>query len=330
MSKKHIAIVPKTDTVHRKNKKTKKDEPVNIPRRAVAPYNFIELPANIVASDISGNVDSHDQYHANLYVGSIDCTLTTSSPLYIRAGLEAKVYEEACKLNKEPKQSPDFYYTNPATKQPVLPASSLRGLFRSLIEIVSFSKISKVSDQQKFFFRAVAAFEDDPIGNLYKRKLKKVKAGYLMENNGQWSIQPAAPIGEEAFIKIEDKDVKLPNFIHMSDDAYKPQYVYNVSFSLSQKKRIADKISDKPDKLEHIGVLVTSGNMTETGEGGETDRKYHYLIGLPDEDAKILRINEHTISHYRQSLTPFQKYGGNVKDDDKASPFSEENGVLKR
>ena len=68
----------------------------------------------------------------------------------------------------------------------------------------------------------------------------------------------------------------------------------------------------------------------ETGKSGsQTDRKYHYLIGLPDKNADTLKINQQSILHYRQSLTPFQKYGKNTKDEAQTSPFSEEDGFLK-
>ncbi len=326
MNKQHIFVVPETEVVSRKDKVTKRNEQVEIPRKAVAPYNFIELPDSIVESDLSDREVAYDRYYSDLSTGHITCRLTTASPLYIRAALELEEYQ----LGEDGLESPDFYYTDSVTKQPVLPASSLRGLFRSLIEIISFSKISKVSDQQKFFFRAVAASEDDPLSNPYKQTLKRVKAGHLRKKDGQWFIEPAKSIGEETFIKIEDEKVTLSNFTNMSSESYKPQYISNISFRLSQKKRFADKISKDSTKYDYIGVLVTSGNMMETEKsGGKTNRRYHYLIGLPDKSAGTLKINEQSISHYRQSLTPFQKYGRNTKDEAQTSPFSEEDGFLK-
>lgn len=319
---KHISIIPETDTVIRKDVGE-----VEIPRRAVAPYNFIELPDKIVEADANGKLALHNCYDSNLKTGRIECTLTTSSPLYIRAGLDPETYQQVEKSTA----SAHFFYTNPDTKDPVLPASSLRGMFRTLVEISSFSKISKVSDYQKFSFRAVAAFSDDPLSDLYKNKLKNVKAGYLKEENGNWSIRPAKLIEGQPFAKIKDEEVTIANFVHMNEAGYKPQYISNVSFSLSEKsKRRADKLSQDPQEFVCVGVLVTSGNMIETeGGNGTTKRKNHYLINQPDTSASILNISAKAISDYCQSLTPFQKYGSPTEKENEPSPFNKELGVLK-
>ncbi len=319
---KHIERIPETVLVDRE-----KEGKVKIPRRAVAPYNFIELPDKVVEADPEGKILSNNRYNLSLQTGHIECTLTTASPLYIRAGLTSTELQQAGELI----ESPHFFYTNPETKEPVLPASSIRGMFRNLVEIASFSKISQVSDQEKFFFRAVAAFTDDPLSALYNNKLKHVKAGYLKEKNGVWFIRPAQQIEGEPFIRIEDKNISISDFIHINEASYMPQYVYGVSFSLSAtSKKYADRLSRESETYEYIGVLVTSGNMLETDGGvNTTNRKYHYLINQPDDSASTWKINESTIAHYKQSLTAFQKYGQNVKDENASSPFSEETGVLK-
>ena len=119
-------------------------------KTAIAPYNFIELPEQLVTAELEndGKLHANDRYCLDRYTGRIECTLTTSSPLYIRCGLTSDEYREG----KETKKNPDFFYIDPVTKKPVLPGSSLRGMLRTLVEIISFSKISQVSDYQKFFF----------------------------------------------------------------------------------------------------------------------------------------------------------------------------------
>ena len=111
-------------------------------RRAIAPYNFVELPEQIVPAQQP--LPEGDRYYTHLHTGRIDCTLTTESPLYIRCGLTPEQFKEA----KEAKDLPEFFYLDPETKKPVLPGSSLRGMLRILVEIASFSKIEQVSDAQ--------------------------------------------------------------------------------------------------------------------------------------------------------------------------------------
>ena len=68
------------------NKLPKHIDHVPNDRKAVAPYNFVELPDKVVEVD-KDSLPSHDRYYGDRYTGKIECTLTTSSPLYIRCGL---------------------------------------------------------------------------------------------------------------------------------------------------------------------------------------------------------------------------------------------------
>lgn len=63
MTPKHISYVPED-------------------KRAIAPYNFIELPDTVVEAELP--LPEGDRYHLNRKTGKIECTLTTESPLYIR------------------------------------------------------------------------------------------------------------------------------------------------------------------------------------------------------------------------------------------------------
>ena len=136
-------------------------------RQAIAPYNFVELPDRIVSAELeNGKLQNNNRYYPDRHTGRIECTLTTSSPLYIRCGLTKEEFEFA----KEAKNLPDFYYIDPITKKPVLPGSSLRGMLRTLIEIISFSKITQVSNHQRLYFRAVATkSQDDSLAQAYKQ-----------------------------------------------------------------------------------------------------------------------------------------------------------------
>ncbi|KYC35611.1 hypothetical protein WA1_07260 [Scytonema hofmannii PCC 7110] len=117
-------------------------------RIAVAPYNFVELPSKIVEIK-EEDLPQQNIYSKNRYTGSIQCKLTTESPLYIRCGLTKE--EFAC--GAESKDLPNFFYTEPEFKhlKPVLPGSSLRGMIHNLVEIISFSKITKVINKKPFY-----------------------------------------------------------------------------------------------------------------------------------------------------------------------------------
>ena len=70
-----------------------------------------------------------------------------------------------------------------------------------------------------------------------------------------------------------------------------------------------------------MGVLVTSGNMAETGEASKTKRKNHCLVQEPDLESQLLKINDESICDYCSALTTFQK---------KSPNFKEQEGFLKK
>lgn len=291
-------------------------------RQAVAPYNFVELPDQVVPAPKLPETNSYD---SKRHTGKITCTLTTASPLYIRCGLTQAEFEQ--KL--EAKNLPDFFYTDLANKQPVIPGSSLRGMLRTLLEIISFSKIDRVSDFQRFFFRAVAADKHDPLERVYKDAMKEhdrslVKAGYLARSGETWVIYPAKPIQGEPFAWVrknlaQQQFPELASFDQSSDD--RPQHI-KISFGTANKdkyKRLVVQEVGEPEAYPmNQGMLVTSGNMKQDNNSNTpSTRQYHCIIGARSNQAP-LTINDEAIQHYRIALTEFQQQ----------PPFDEAWGVL--
>jgi CRISPR-associated protein (TIGR03986 family) len=317
---KHIKCVPKY---------LKDSKGNDVARRAIAPYNFVELPDKVVTVDPEF-LPSGDRYHPDRHTGTIKCTLMTESPLYTRCGWTPEDFakhgdKSFHELPPEIQKQRANFFLDPITQKPLIPGSSIRGMLRILVEIVSFSKIARVSDAQKFFFRAVAAEKEDPLAELYKKTLKRVQAGYLVKKGDEWFIRPAKKIDNLSFVWVKDELVKkvIDDFIPLNSEEYYPQYKINISFedtTLKNGRRFARKISVKPNRYKYVGVLVTSGNMAETGEAFQTNRKNHCLVREPDTDGELLKISDEAIRSYCSALTTFQK---------KKSPhFTEQEGFL--
>ncbi|MDN5850147.1 MAG: RAMP superfamily CRISPR-associated protein [Nitrococcus sp.] len=143
-------------------------------RKATAPYNFVPLPETVVpAVDSPDKLPDHDSYYVRdndkdddkyKHSGYFDVTLTTKSPLYIRCPLTLEQFasnEEEKDQSGQPigrntpftdriKNPPEFFYTR-APEQPVIPGSSLRGMLRALLEIVSYGKTTSVTDKRLFY-----------------------------------------------------------------------------------------------------------------------------------------------------------------------------------
>jgi CRISPR-associated protein (TIGR03986 family) len=350
MSLKHISEVPE----YIEETRTKKDGSTvteRIPRRAIAPYNFVELPEKVVEAE---PLPDGDQYHPNKdvelprHTGRIECTLTTKSKLYTRCGWhpddfakyseppihqtqkERERWEEEEKANweRERREILASFFSHPGDSLAVIAGSSIRGMLRTLVEIVSFGKIDRVSDQQHFFFRAVAADKEDPLNKEYEKyiKPKNIKAGYLVERQDGWFIRPAMAVDNAPFVWVkEDKLGAISGFIPMRDlSKYRPQYFINISFQNIYTKNgrsFAGKVSDNCSTYQYQGVVLTSGNMLEGGTNPDAlKRKNHCIVREPNPNVELIPISEDAIGHYCSALTPFQQ---------KEPPFDENRGVLK-
>ncbi len=321
----------------------KHTNPTREERRAKAPYNFVPLPEKVV---LAKEPPEMDRYHPDLYSGWLDCELTNDAPLYIRAGWTEAEARKRAEKEKEEGLPPDFFFLDPDTREPVIPGSSLRGMFRTLIEIITYSKVQPVANQPKVFFRAVAAPKDDPLTKPYQevtgRFGSKVHAGYVVRRNGRWYVKPAPRprdlglLGTEAYLKVKDRDIEdgaIPNFIRFSEKDYRPQY-HEVSFDVKIRhgkrgKYVAiSRIGPRDKGYPYHGVLVCSGNMAETGssprqhgrKGGKgKSRRTHYALVLdPLPHASPLPIQEQAVKDYIDGLTEFQK----------KPPFDERLGCL--
>ena len=305
-------------------------------RVACAPYNFIPLPEKVITVDPE-KLPYHDRYYPLLNSGYIDCLLITESPLYTRCALTPDFFRQwgETSFDKLPeekrKEKAQFFHIDNAY-QPVIPGSSLRGMVRSLIEIVSYGKVQWVADEPFITFRAVAASQDDPLAEPYRKLIGKfgrnVKAGYLKKRAKGWFIQPAKQPSSfkwperNSFLSIKEERIPkgvIPGLIRFNDPRYIPQY-HSVTFDIkvTQGRVKATRIGDEGAGYPYRGMLICTGNMRETGGGEASRRKNHFIILEPEEEASELFIPETVVNNYRRSLTEFQK----------KEPFDENYGCL--
>jgi CRISPR-associated protein len=317
MNPKHISKVPES---------IKDEKGNNIPRRAVAPYNFVELPEKIVPAE---PIPTHNCYHNNCRTGKIKCTLTTSSPLYIRCGMsqtdfakfDAKSDEELTKEEeKEKRQILAPFFENPANQYPTIPGSSLRGMLRTLVEIVSYSKIDKVADKQ-LIYRAFA--DTTSLGEFYRDRLLQeegerqysflMQAGYLIkiQQGSGWAIKPAKNLVKGAsFAKIDISqtarlikrpwhDIKHANQVSVPIEpmTWHPHRGGHIELYYAKANPVSSGTS------KSLAVLLETGGMPGK-------KKMECVIGLPDDDAQLIHIPDYPesmIQDYKEQLTKEQK-----------------------
>ena len=106
-----------------------------------APYNFVPLPEKVFPHpDKEDEVCKlHEKYYSEnekRYTGWIDLTIKTETPLYTRCAFDPALVKKRDDKEclKEPARQQFFHHGDPNV--PFLPGSSLRGMIRSLVEII--------------------------------------------------------------------------------------------------------------------------------------------------------------------------------------------------
>ncbi len=231
-------------------------------RRASAPYNFIPVPDVIVPAQ---DLPPRDRYHAGRHTGAFHCKLTTKTPLYTRAALEPG--DDV----REVKDKSDFFYVDPETKRPVIPGSSLRGVLRSLVEVITYSKLQPVTDRWLFF----RTMDGSSVMNAYQNRVglrpqdNRIRGGIFYTDGENHSIQPClvarVPYDEDGFT-IFGENVwtgsgpnRRPNWALQYRDVwfkYHPEALKNIYHF---RPVVAIKDTSTQEKGFVKGVLVITG-----------------------------------------------------------------------
>lgn len=286
---------------------------------ARAPYNFVPLPEKVVVAE---TVPPQDRYYAepSRYTGCIECALTTESPLYTRTALNPVFFQqwaensrEMMKKGSDREKYAQFFHLDDA-QRPVIPGSSLRGMVRSLVEIVGYGKMQWVTNEP-LVFRAVG--DTTGIGESYrerflqddgkKRYTPLMRAGYLERQGERWVIRSAQVIKGTTFARIHrDKIPQRLTQWHGCKNSYRiwvklGLYDYQKvrgGFIQLRYTPILDATSSASDGLQEA-VLVYSG--------GIPNKKREAVFFPPDPDAPLIEVGDDLIRSYREQLSQEQK-----------------------
>ncbi|MGQ9825200.1 MAG: TIGR03986 family type III CRISPR-associated RAMP protein [Desulfotomaculales bacterium] len=294
--------------------------PTRPDRVACAPYNFVPLPEKVVVLE-PGTLPGHDCYDPERYTGYIECELVTRSPLYIRCALNPDFFRKWGETpwhelpEEKKKEKAQFFHIENAFS-PCIPGSSLRGMVRSLVEIVSYGKVQWVSEES-LVFRAVG--DTSSLGKLYRSRFMKeiskdqfnflVKAGYLTKKGEKWFITPAQEVEGITFGRIELNDI--PEGLQKWNDSPNAEIIYvklepiKTHFHNKEKHPVklnyakVKRASNKPEQGLQEMILVKSGSMPKKHLG--------FVFALPDRNEEDIPIPEEKVMAYRNQVTQFQE-----------------------
>lgn len=286
---------------------------------ATAPYNFVPLNDVVVQTeweiekrnDLSiPCIPSFAKFDDKLYNGYIELEIKNLTALYIR---RVKSESESDGLREEEKE---FFRIGEKYK---IPGSSLRGMVRTLIEIVSYGKFVNSNINRKLYFRNLSLEKyRKKFTNTEGTKVEyKVIPGILFKENGKYKIK----YFEDAknFYRIKNSDINYiaselrdseSNFKNKTPKNYKvyfkqiffekPQNIERTirvqysQFSYKEGELDKNKISNEQKKGYVKGFLIITGLVPN---------KTHQWVIEIGEDVQVLEISEEVIKSYRQDST---------------------------
>lgn len=165
---------------------------------ATSPYNFVPLSEKVFFPKWSEQV-SHDIPFEKGICGELACELVTDTPVFVRNGGHWKSHDE---LMKDKNAWESFFcgITADGKKQFMIPGTTLKGTIRSVVEIASFGKFSRV-DNHRYSVRDLnnkdKSLYMDWMTRTVDAKAKvyetKISAGWLTagdDEEGAWTIYP--------------------------------------------------------------------------------------------------------------------------------------------
>jgi CRISPR-associated protein (TIGR03986 family) len=239
---------------------------VNPRPRAIAPYNFVPLPNKVysVAEGLEINGErikpweKHNQFVPGTHSGWIELKIKTLTPLFIRGpvkkGTDGEWDKREARLRPEPFTTPDG--------KPMIPGSSLRGMVRTLVEILSFSKIAPVTREKPFF----RTFSKDGIGDAYISRMtrsdNRPQGGFLYREDEGWAIRPCD------VLRLKRSDFENETGFHfVHSPKYTPPWKYQHQRCYVQRIESSDAVrsirmqSEPPGEGWIPGILVLTGDM---------------------------------------------------------------------
>jgi CRISPR/Cas system CSM-associated protein Csm3 (group 7 of RAMP superfamily) len=253
---------------------------IGLDRVSRAPYNFIPLNETAIECPDPPVLNI---YHSDRFTGYILLDIITHSAIYIKDLLD----EIEIAAKKENKDISNFF--SPGGKIRI-PGSTLRGLIRNLIEIISFGKFG-FFDNKRLYFRG---FADKALGGEYKsyglsefenNKVKySVKCGILKKNGLGFDILDCGEAEQipkiDAKSKIEslNEDYKIFHYYNINKESYyivvsgdmmNKTHDWKIKYPLPKSKRIAllnldiadyNKDDKRSDKIYNLFEEAKKGN----------------------------------------------------------------------
>lgn len=236
-------------------------------------YNFVPLNEQVYYPTWANDV-SQDAPFSDGEDGIIDVTLCNVSPLFIRNGYADRNNQDSHSAHIKVGDKRLYY----------LPGSSLKGMIRSTLEIMSFGKMTQYTD--RFFGWRDVGNKGFTNGISYDKEMEKVRPGWLRMEGENLFLTPC----EGKFIKVTYSEISEK---YQGFDTYKTGWEKNEAIS-----KMAGEWYPlyKKDNKEYR--LVCTGKMDK--------KKKDYLF--PVECREEIPVDKETATEFFSVHEPSPKF----------------------
>jgi CRISPR-associated protein (TIGR03986 family) len=240
-----------------------------------APFNFVPLNEKVFFPNWADQV-SHDIPFSDGESGEIELELEAMTPIFVRNG--------HTKADAEAKNEDYVSFSKDADGNYFIPSTSVKGMIRNVLEIMSFGKMNQIAND-RYGFRDLSNNKD------YMPLFQggKVHCGYMKKKNENELVIIDHGIPYRISHKEIDRKLlsKLSDFCASNEDlkndsnrtARKKYHLLNektLEFSFNEDNEIERPKVDtrKFVKFDDKGIL--KGTLVLTGQPGERKKKFDY------------------------------------------------------
>lgn len=246
-----------------------------------APFNFVPLSDKVFFPNWADQI-SQDIPFSDGISGTIDLKITAKSPIFIRNGHTREDKEANNDEYQSFSRTPDGRY--------FIPATSIKGCFRNVLEIMSFGKMKQVQNES-FYIRDLSNGSD---GTFYTHKIKpeNIHCGWLVNDNEKYSIddcglpwrisideiEQKTGCGLETFVKsnIFDKDenkTSKKKFDIFKDCGFDLEWNFSPDEDLKKALKVGNRQFVRFDDEGEPGTIVFTGQPSQRKIGKKITKK---------------------------------------------------------
>ena len=312
-----------------------------------APYNFVPLADKVYIPDWSNKISQDIPFKDGLS-GVLEVSITAQTPVFVRNGHTQREEEEARKLCKDLLQNagndqekylqllqaeithnPKAYFLfSSIGERPFIPATTLKGAIRNVMEIMSFSRINV--DKNSMF--AQRDWNNEALYTL-KRNQSAIRCGWLKIVNGKYQILNCGRPRRISMAEIDRYTKSTVMHDHFSNEGrvnlnvettfknrkYDPKTAeYKYALLDGVKLENLSFIEDEDKSSEEFGRIVLKvheygpikGSIVLTGQssvckwnrpGRQDPRagKFYEFVFEETEDTDIIAISDEEFEHFK-------------------------------